>query len=331
MATGIAPNASPRTVVYRPTKVLPSLSVSEQLYILEGCRDDCRIDGRDNTKLRSFSVLTGDPLILSHGSSRVFLTDKSTQILCSVKAELVKPSLHRPNEGGVDLHVDWLLGTPNNAPSKRRLQEQQLRSLLQSLLQDNLVPLTSLCVVPHHYVWKLAIDVMVVCADGGSVVDLSSRAVYAALQQTKLAHITPLVNTNAKSTNNQTGTSTSSKAQTDLAVDSDIQKGIAVDTKDCPVVVSVSVLKCPPKATAVFVLDTTNEEEVCASSIVYCAVTRQGTVVAVRNQGGSVPVGLLPDITAAAKQAANDVFGTIDRCTVQTPMESILQEQFRRF
>ena len=317
-----------RAVVKNPVKVLTNLSDSEQLYILEGCRDNCRLDGRARTDLRPFTVLTGDPLILSHGSSRVFLsTDQSTQILCSVKAELVRPAVHNPHEGTVELHVDWLLSSDalqqqqKRQQRLRRTQGQQLQSMLSFLLQKHLCPLESLCVVPHHYAWKLSLDVLVLSSEGGAVVDLASRAMRAALFQTKLPHIVPL--------------STKGKAQVDLSVDGDMQKARSVlganDDDDCPVVVSVAVLQCPPRATPVLVLDPTLEEELCASCIVHVAVTRSLSVVAIENATGSVPFGSLPDITATAAQAAKQVFESLDQNTIPTSTESLLQEQFRKY
>jgi exosome complex RNA-binding protein Rrp42 (RNase PH superfamily) len=117
----------------------------------------------------------------------------------------------------------------------------------------------------------------------------------------------------------------------DLSVDGDIQKAHGVlETEDsCPVVISVAICKCPPNGTPVLVLDATMEEELCASCIVRLAVTPSGEVVAIQNASGSLPLGLLPEVTAAAVQASKHVFAALKTATVTTlHQETLLQPQF---
>lgn len=304
-----------RVVSNIPTRVIPSLSIAEQYYILEGCRDNCRLDGRSRTSLRSFSLLTSDPLILSHGSSRILAAASKTEILCSIKAELVHPSVEAPALGVVEIHVD--IGSDYGDYRKRRLTEQQLEASLNFLLKENLVPLSSLCVVPGHYVWRLYCDFVILKYEGGSVVDIASRALRGALLQTKLPYVVPHSN--------------KGQAQVDLSVDGDIQKarGVLEENDTCPVIVSVAICKCPPNSTPVLVLDTTLAEELCASCIVLLAVTPSGAVVSIQNVRGSLPLGLLPEVTAAAVQAASHVFAAMNTATVTTPhRETLLQPQF---
>jgi exosome complex component RRP42 len=286
-----AADQSSRIVSNIPTRVLPSLSIAEQYYILEGCRDNCRADGRSRVDLRPFSLLTTDPLVLSHGSSRILASN--TEILCSIKAELVHPRPETPHQGVVEFHVD--LGT-NGDFRKRRLLEQQLQTSLTFLLQDTLVPLESLCVVPGHYAWRLHCDLLVLQLGGGSVVDVASRALRGALLQTKLPHVVPL------------GSSNKGEATVDLAVDGDMHKAHSIVGTTIPVIVSVAIAKCPPNSTPVLVLDATAHEELCASCIVRVAISPSGQVVAIQNASGSLPLGLLPQVTAAAVQASQHVF-----------------------
>jgi hypothetical protein len=61
----------------------------------------------------------------------------------------VHPSLEAPSEGVIDIHVD--IGSDTDGDyRKRRLTEQQFEASLNFLLKENLVPLSSLCVVPDH-------------------------------------------------------------------------------------------------------------------------------------------------------------------------------------
>ena len=295
--------------------MIPSLSIAEQYYILEGCRDNCRLDGRTRTHLRPFSLVTSDPLILSHGSSRILAAASETELLCSVKAELVHPSIDAPTRGVIEIHVD--IGSDDGDYRKRRLTEQQLEASLNFLLKDNLVDLSTLCVVPDQYVWRLYCDLVILKYDGGSVLDIASRALRGALLQTKLPYVVPHSN--------------KGQAQVDLAVDGDVQKarGVLEENDSCPVIISVAICKCPPNSTPVLVLDTTLEEELCASCIVLLAVTPSGGVASIQNVRGSLPLGLLPEVTAAALQASCQVFAAMKTATVTTPhRETLLQPQF---
>ncbi|KAL3777823.1 hypothetical protein ACHAW5_001926 [Stephanodiscus triporus] len=105
------------------------VSSSEASYIIESCLDDFRIDGRSRSEYRvdrrricpgrtaaaeandttTTTTTTGGPLVLSNGSSRVHLPGSSTDVLCSVKADLVRPSSSRPNAGVCELCVDLSL------------------------------------------------------------------------------------------------------------------------------------------------------------------------------------------------------------------------------
>jgi exosome complex component RRP42 len=304
-----AAEQSSRIVSNIPTRVLPSLSIAEQYYILEGCRDNCRADGRSRVELRPFSLLTTDPLVLSHGSSRILASN--TEILCSIKAELVHPRPETPNHGVVEFHVD--LGTTVDSSGdfrKRRLLEQQLQTSLTFLLQETLVPLESLCVVPGHYAWRLHCDILVLQLGGGSVVDVASRALRGALQQTKLPHVVPL------------GSSNKGEATVDLAVDGDMHKAHSIVGDTIPIIVSVAICKCPPNSTPVLVLDATAHEELCASCMVRLAISPSGQVVAIQNASGSLPLGLLPQVTAAAVQASQHVF-TAMKAAAQSTTASV--------
>ena len=92
------------------------ISSSEQKYIVEGCRENCRQDGRSRQEFRSYSTISGGShkadgmedqptLVLSNGSARTFLATGETHILTSVKAELVVPAISHPNSGVIDIHL----------------------------------------------------------------------------------------------------------------------------------------------------------------------------------------------------------------------------------
>jgi exosome complex component RRP42 len=141
------------------------ISSSEQRFILEGCLDHCRQDGRARNQTRPYSIVSGStsgdnanangsdnnnnnaasPLVLSNGSARLLLPTGETHIICSIKAEIVHPSSLHPQKGVLELAVDTL-----NASSRN----EELESTLLHLLGDFMVDYQQLCIVPHFYVWR---------------------------------------------------------------------------------------------------------------------------------------------------------------------------------
>ena len=155
------------------------ISRSEKQFILEGCRDNCRQDGRSRGEFRSYSIVSSDsnittavqgqrlqpPLVLSNGSARLLMPTGETDIVCSVRAELAHPALERPNSGVLEIHVD------TTRKSGRNNALDELESTLSRLLSNHLVDLDQLCISPSHYAWRLHVDLLVAASSGGSLVD----------------------------------------------------------------------------------------------------------------------------------------------------------------
>eukprot|EP00977_Amphora_coffeiformis_P007843 scaffold1727_cov150-Amphora_coffeaeformis.AAC.1 len=293
-----------------------SLGQSERDYILAGCRQDCRLDGRTCHEVRPYVLVEAaeDPLILSHGSARLQSANAchdggSTELLCSVKAELVQPALHHPEKGVVEIHVDTLA-----AGISRRLCDD-LEATLTYLLGNSVVDTHALCVLPHVYAWRLQIDVYVV-SHAGSLLDAASRVVRAALQSTKLPMIDVLPTASHESMYQESTDATSSTtASASVVVDGDIHHASPLPgVDDGPVIVTVTVLQsldANNRTTTSLVLDATVAEEACAVAQVHVSVVpKKGdkpTITAVRKTGtGGLPVALLPEITKLAIQSATN-------------------------
>ena len=124
-------------------------------------------------------------------------------------------------------------------------------------------------------------------------------------------------------------------AQVDLNVDGDIGNAVSVPgVEDFPIVVTVHVLKCPPKNTTALIVDATLEEEACASCHVQVAVNPHGDVCALHNQG-PLEASLLTDILSTAVQASKTIFER-DQLVIKDEVESqvettttLLQGQFQ--
>jgi exosome complex component RRP42 len=92
-----------------------SLSQGEIDFIAEGIQQDIRVDGRGRLDYRPFSIETGI-ISQANGSARwvkfsqlltLRVVLEGTDVLVGVKAELEQPSLSRPNEGRVEVSVEW--------------------------------------------------------------------------------------------------------------------------------------------------------------------------------------------------------------------------------
>lgn len=312
-----------------------AVSQSERQYILQGCRDDCRVDGRQRSEFRPYHCVVND-ICLSYGSARVFLPSGSTHIIVSVKAELVIPpstitttttttsttetkssfGRGRNEEGVIDVHVDFIHGKNN------RSAEEDLQSTLSTLLVPHLVDLKRLCVSPDHYVWKLDIDVLVIASGGGSLVDACSLGIKSALERTLLPNITLVAAAEGSTVGRPT-----------IQVDSDIRSakpipgifsdgGHRIRISTIPTIVTVSILRDDQKS-PLLIVDATGEEESCSFAQVHVVLQQpqpsqqkqkssslsspnEPTICALHKAGGGmVPFGILQDVTSFAVKASS--------------------------
>lgn len=325
-----------------------NLSSSEMQYIVEGCRGNMRHDGRTCGDYRSYTLTTHSstsngnsnnrddseegcgPLALSNGSARILLPGGGTHILCSVKADLVRPAPGIvPSEGVVELHVDHAVSAQSRTASRK--VDMELQSLLRRLWLPHAVDLQGLCIVPNQYAWRLSIDLLIF-ASQGNVVDVCAMVMRAALQQTKLPKITPIAavlpnNANASSVQKK------SSATSDLAVDGDLVHAVSPPgVEDCPVVVTTHIIKCGRQPT-IMLLDATTEEEACASCQVSVAVDPKQRVCGIhKHNTGTIAFGMLSSITSTAVQASKHVLELVANENNQYETiapQDLLQDHFR--
>jgi exosome complex RNA-binding protein Rrp42 (RNase PH superfamily) len=335
------------------------LSRSEEQFICFGCQDDCRMDGRRCLETRSYVIVTekgyisstpatapadqetsahGEPpFILSNGSARLTTLDMQETILCSVKAQVVRPSVNRPDCGVVEISVDKLsAGNPSEL--------DEIQALLSHLLlQDDavLVNRKKLCIMPHEYVWKLSIDLVYLTAVSSATCRLhaTSQVIQAALESTLL----PVVATQDNSNPNALSGSNSSNnpQQYSLIVQDDIQLAQPVLTADAPKVVLVSVALIPcssqQQQSIVMIVDATSQEQACAVGQVHVAIqVHRGAgkrsddhirICAVQALG-KIPLSSLPEIMDTAVQVVKRNYENQQPYKRATGSYSLLQEPF---
>jgi len=292
-----------------------SISSSESKFIIEGCRDGCRLDGRSRKDFRLYSFVVGD-FALSHGSARTFLATNESHILVSIKAELVVPASSSPTEGAVQVHVEYMQGNSN--------RDDDLESTLSNLLVPHLVDKKKLCIVPKYFVWELNIDLFIITSGGGSLIDACSQGIRAALQQTLLPRLS-VVPANEGKGNRPT-----------IQVDSDIKMAERIPGVECvPVIVTVSLLR--HRKTPVMIVDATGEEEACAFARVHVVLDREESSLSSLSKknrkpmicalhtagGGALPFALLQDVTSFVLKAS-----AYSRVVVSKSLHNLLQENF---
>ena len=362
------------------------MSASERSYLLAGCRANCRVDGRTCTAFRSYSIqvdnnnshgggssstddevvgntIVGDSSLLPfcHGSARLVgstghAAHETQHLLCTVKADLVRPSLQQPEQGIVEVHVQFATGTTTTGGGSssshvaRREVEQQTQILLsQWVVPHLLVDTYALCLHPKALAWRLAVDVYILEASGGSLVDCAARVVAAALlQATRLPKVEVVVaNTTTQENNNNDSKppldDDYSSSSFSFTVDGDWAKSLPVpclhrtvdmDPMDAPccIVITVAVLldydlTHRSKPIYTLLLDPNVQEETCALALIHVAVAETGKgrppqVVGLhKTHTGALPMTLLSDISQMALQAvatANQAF-CIQRLSLPVP------------
>ena len=311
------------------------ISDSESDFIASSCRVGCRLDGRSCTEFRPYQILVQDPHPLSHGSARMVgsvghASHEQVHLTCSVKAELVRPSPKRPHQGLCELfltHGGTFL--PNNTHRHMKRTLEQTQGILTNLLADRIVDTYALCLVPHECVWKLSIDVLVLEAAGGALMDCAARLMAATLQATKLPHVVMTPNDNTtKSTESSANSKTNSNHT--IVVDGDVAKAHAIPLAGTGRVVTLAILQDIDLATQrplySIVADPHLAEETCALALVHVCIhsapmatgraaddtdqqqqQQHNSIVGLhKTQPGALPLSLLPEITATALQVVED-------------------------
>ena len=346
-----------------PSGQNPYLSPAEIRYIVDGCNSDMRTDGRSNRDFRPYHATFGAdaaalssasssaaggndtsvssslistsmaPLVLSNGSSRISLPGSDTDVLCSVRAELAVPSAERPSEGVVEMNVDLMPAASSASGGgdnrRRRTEEMEIATVLTNLLLPHVVDRSALCIIPGKYVWRLAIDVLVLACDG-NVVDVCALSIRAAVRGTLLPLVTPVAKAGADKddggVDGDTGGGTATgRVSDDFIVDGDIAKAsIPPGAQRCPVVVTVFVLD-KERGGSVFIVDARSDEELCSATRIslsidpdgnVCGIYKHGSAPSLGDEGnysGSLQVGQLTDVTSLAASTSKCVMDMMNR------------------
>jgi exosome complex RNA-binding protein Rrp42 (RNase PH superfamily) len=325
------------------------MSDSDKNYLIDGCADDCRMDGRERDEMRRYTVVTSTtpsvhnnnnnsntngPLSFSNGSARLLLSSNSasTHLLCSVKVEVGTPSATTPHQGMVLIHVEDCLAAAAGSGSRKQAEQDRstLESLLTQLLSEHVVDLHDLCIVPYQYAFTVHVDVEILAANAGSLPEACSHVIRAALQTTLFPNIVPF----SSSSSTTTTPSTTGLSTSDLILDPDIsQATFRAARRDHSVVMIVTITVCQRGDSFLLLLDASREEEACSSCQVHVTVMtypndndtkdKEPLICALQKTGqGSLPWALLPDITTMAMNAVPKAMACYKIATTTTTTSS---------
>ena len=325
---------------HQPSSMKSTISQSEVTSILSACSSNFRFDGRSNLHLRPYTLLKSSSSssssqqqqqqqldltpILSNGSSRLFLPGSNTNVICSIKAEIVHPPEYQTkHEGLIELNIDLLpfASTSSSSSMDRRnirKEEMEITSTLMHLLIPHLLNKEQLVIVRGKYVWRLNIDVLVMHCDG-NLMDVCSMAIWGAMQNLKLPNVVPVIPFD--SSNEEEGSSASKnnvgkkttrsgkKALDEIMLDGDIANAVVPnEVTNCPIVVTINLLpkyeesftsnksennmnftprKITKQGDCVMVVDANKQEEACATTKVSVSIDPLGNICGVHKYGSS--------------------------------------------
>ncbi|KAI9831626.1 MAG: hypothetical protein M1826_003235 [Phylliscum demangeonii] len=160
-------------------------SVNEKAFLLQGLRENIRLDGRSFDAFRDLTLAFGD----DYGAVDVRLG--KTRVLARISAELTKPYVDRPFNGVFTITTELSpIASPAFEMGRSTEQEVLLSRILEKTIRrSNALDTEALCIIASKVCWSIRADVHVLDYDGG-LVDASCIAVVAALQHFRRPDVT---------------------------------------------------------------------------------------------------------------------------------------------
>ncbi|XP_075246430.1 LOW QUALITY PROTEIN: exosome complex exonuclease RRP42-like [Convolutriloba macropyga] len=252
-----------------------ALCEAEKLFLLHGVEQDCRNDGRSCLQCREFRVRSG--LVSTANGSASVKIEGQTDVLVGIKAELDTPDLDRPKQGKIDFFIDCsALASPRFEGREGKELGVEIYNALKSVYCEGAAAisnLNSLCILPSKHCWLLNIDIVILDCSAGSLYDVISLAVKAALHDTKI----PAVEVDSESGEIHV------ESETWQCLDSEGW----FNWESCPLLITISKLGSAPMQSLShgLIVDATLQEEACATSSIIVGVDAAGKMSGCRKCG----------------------------------------------
>nr|ACO10388.1 Exosome complex exonuclease RRP42 [Caligus rogercresseyi] len=247
---------------------------AEKRFILDGIKEDLRVDGRQRKDVRPM-ILETDVITHANGSARIRLAN--TDVLVGVKAELCED---RP--GGLEFYVDC---SANASPEFEGRGGEDLALEISSTLASSysdprVFDPSVLHVFKNRYAWVLHVDVLILEVEGGNLFDVSSLAVKSALFCTQVPRV-HIVDVDG--------------GVPEIELSEDPEECFRLNVSGAPVLVSLN------RVGHFVIVDASPHEEACSSAAIVVAVTPSGRISSLRKVGsGSFHIDTLEDALATA-------------------------------
>jgi len=279
------------------------ISSDEAAYVVSGCGQNIRLDGRE---CGDFRTVTVDKSILPHvnGSSRVRVGD-NVDVICSAKLEVDVPNDDQPKHGRIEISVEV---SPtcliNDESTNTEEYESKLASELTNMIKSySSFPWEQLCIVPGYHCWVLYLDLIIIrMVDDAQLA--CSIATYIALNTLQIPKTLP-------------------KVGHDFDVVGDITEAEHLaNMLNLPILLDIN------KIGKALVVDPSALEMACATSRISFAINREGRLFHSR-AGGSGGLTIQDMLLAVdkAQTAASALFAYLQPYCAKA-MESELQNEF---
>ena len=129
--------------------------------MLEGFRQGIRNDGRGTSDCRSFSLHPGT-VPEAFGSCTLKFGQEDTQIVCAIKAEILKPMESEANKGQISFYLES--SQTGRSLFVREDQADSMKQRMQNIIQNlfsNLIDRQELCIFKGEFCWNLHVDLLV--------------------------------------------------------------------------------------------------------------------------------------------------------------------------
>jgi exosome complex component RRP42 len=235
-------------------EIIPKMQVEQ---IVKSIKRGERLDGRGLLDYRPISVILS-PIRKAEGSALVKLG--RTQVIVGVKLELGAPFKDRPNEGVLQVHLEFVpLASPSFEPGPPDENAIEVARIIdRSLREPRAIKLEDLVIEPGRVAWVVYNDIYLIDHDG-NIVDASMLASMLALATTKIPR---LVKT-------ETG---------QYVVDASVRETLL------PVNLLVATVTLGVIENTLFV-DPSLEEELVADALIVLAVDENGRICGAQKRG----------------------------------------------
>jgi exosome complex component RRP43 len=245
-----------------------------RLYPREACEktlaSGARGDGRPLGRARARTCATG---VASGALGSALAKHGATTACAGVTATIATPDATRPEEGFLEIAVDYAPQASEDARDGRtRGRREAAAAACASAVANAAVlgkDLKQLCVERGTFAWRVRVDVIVLCDDGGAA-DCAVTAVMAALRDCVLPEVAV---TRGKVALEGDGTAMNGDG---------VRKGTRLDVQTMPVCLTTALYR------EHLLVDPTREEEALSECEVSVVLTEDGLLRGVFKPGGEV-------------------------------------------